>query len=218
MIVCFDVDGTIVDSLAVEAVYYVGAYRKMGIDLVHDIEDIKELCRDNYFEECARRGISLETCRRLGEIYRADLATAKVELPLFDGAAELLNKMGASCPLYIVSNNQSEFIAGILKRCGVTGVTEIIGGDKEPSKAKAFAALRQRHPCEPVAFACDTRGDVLEAKAAGVDSVIAVTYGWGLRADLEEAGADALVDSIPELDAELRRFLAAAAIPWSQLK
>lgn len=218
MIVCLDADGTIVDSLAVEAVYYVGAYRKMGIELVQNIEDLKELCRDNYFEECARRGISLETCRQLAEIYRADLAAAKVELPLFEGAAELINKVGASCPLYIVSSNQSQLIAGILERHGVTGVTEIIGGDKETSKAKTFAALGRRHPYEPVAFACDTRGDVLEAKAAGVDLVIAATYGWGLRADLAAAGADVLVDSIPELGDGLRRFLAAAAIPWSQLE
>ena len=53
-VICLDADGTIVDSLSVEAVYYVGAFQKKGYDFVKDIEDLKRLCRNNTMRNAPR--------------------------------------------------------------------------------------------------------------------------------------------------------------------
>lgn len=199
MIICLDADGTIVDSLSVEAEYYVGAYRQMGIELVQNMDDLKVLCRDNYFEECAKHGIDEATCRQLGTIYRRDLARDGVKLNLFSGAAAVLNELGERFPLFIVSSNNSAFLAEILARHDVSGVLEIIGNDKEMSKVAAFHSIQNRYPGEKIVFAGDTKGDIIEGKKAGLDVVIGVTYGWGLKEDLTAASADVLVDSVNDL-------------------
>ncbi|HMM07020.1 MAG TPA: HAD family hydrolase [Clostridiales bacterium] len=206
MIICFDADGTIIDSLTVESVYYVGAYKKLGIGLVDDIEDLKKLCRNNYFEECAKHGIDEATCRELGAIYRRDLAKSGVEIPMFPGAAALLNDLGKRFPLFIVSSNHSVFLQDILTRHQVGGVTEVIGGDQETSKVNTFLKLKVRYPGEKILFIGDTKGDILEGKKAGLDLLIGVTYGWGFQEDLKEAGADYLVDSVAELASLLQQI------------
>lgn len=206
MIICLDADGTIVDSLAVEAVYYVGAYKQMGIELVQTMEDLKILCRDNYFESCARHGVDEATCRKLGALYRKDLMENGVRLSMFPGAAEMINELGGRYPLFIVSSNNSAFLAEILSRNHVCGVTEIIGNDKERSKVAAFLSLQRAYPEEKFIFAGDTKGDIHEGKEAGLDTVIGVTYGWGLQEDLEEAGADLIAGSVEELGVLIKQI------------
>lgn len=206
MIICFDADGTVVDSLSVEAVYYVGAYRQLGIGLVGDIEDLKRLCRDNYFEECAKHGVDEATCRQLSAIYRRDLAKDGVQIPMFPGTAALLNDLGKRFPLFVVSSNHSVLLREILTRHQVTAVAEVIGGDQETSKVETFLKLKARYPGEKILFVGDTKGDILEGKKAGLDLIIGVTYGWGFREDLEEAGAHHLVDSVAELASLLARI------------
>lgn len=208
MIFCFDADGTIVDSISVEAIYYVGAYRQLGIDLVRDIEDLKKLCRNNYFEECAKYGIDEETCRKLGTIYRRDLAKNGVQISMFPGAASLLNELGKRFPVFIVSSNHSVFLQDVLARHQVDSVTEIIGNDKEMSKVATFLKLKETYPGEKFVFAGDTKGDMIEGKKAGIDRVIGVTYGWGLKEDLEAVGADHIVDSVAALGRVLRGIAA----------
>jgi phosphoglycolate phosphatase len=209
-VICLDADGTIVDSLSVEAVYYVGAFQKKGYDFVKDIEDLKRLCRNNYYEECAKAGLSVTDCREIGKVYREDLKKDKVKMTLFDGTPALINELGKKAPLYIVSSNQSAFISDILAGYGVTGVTEIIGGDRETSKVNAFQLLKKRYPAEKILFAGDTKGDILEGKQAGLDLVIGVTYGWGYKTDLADADADILVDSVAALREVLEQALVTA--------
>ena len=48
----------------------------------------------------------------------------------------------------------------------------------------------------------DRGDDMRAAKAHGLHAV-GVTYGYGSRRELAEGGAEALVDSVPELDAWL---------------
>lgn len=208
MIICFDADGTVIDSLSVEAVYYVGAYQQLGIDLVRDIEDLKRLCRNNYFEECTKYGVDEETCCKLGTIYRRDLAENGVEIPMFPGAPALLNVLGEDFPLFIISSNHSVLLWDILARHQVGGVREVIGGDQEISKVAAFLKLKARYPGEKILFIGDTKGDILEGKKAGLDLLIGVTYGWGFKKDLKEAGADYLVDSVEELASLLKQITA----------
>lgn len=208
MILCFDADGTVIDSLSVEAVYYVGAYQQLGIGLVRNIEDLKKLCRNNYFEECAKYGVDEATCRKLGTVYRRDLAENGVEIPMFSGAPALLNDLGKRFPLFIVSSNHSVLLRDILGRHQVGGVTEVIGGDQESSKVAAFLKLKARYPGEKILFIGDTKGDILEGKKANLDLLIGVTYGWGFKDDLDEAGADYLVDSVEELASLLKQITA----------
>ena len=59
--ICLDADGTIIDTLSVEAIYYVGAFQQLGFDFVKNVDDLKKLYCNNYFEECKKHKIDQET-------------------------------------------------------------------------------------------------------------------------------------------------------------
>ena len=66
----------------------------------------------------------------------------------------------------------------VLEAHGVTGVTEVIGADKDESKTRRIEAARSRFgAARPAWYVGDTVGDIVEAREAGVRTVGAA-WGW----------------------------------------
>lgn len=104
------------------------------------------------------------------------------------------------------SKNESACIS-ILKHFGIDGYFDLIGGatddGKISEKADVLSMVIKRlglQGAEDCVLIGDTRFDALGAKAVHMDC-IGVTYGFGTREELEEAGAAFVFDTLKEVEA-----------------
>jgi phosphoglycolate phosphatase len=100
----------------------------------------------------------------------------------------------------IVTSNRSDIVEAFLAHWAITGVSEVLGGDKGQSKVpkiraavRRFAEARADRPgALPESwFVGDTVGDMVEGREAGVGT-IAVGWGWHTAAQLAGATPDHL--------------------------
>lgn len=132
-----------------------------------------------------------------------------VESSMYDGMDALLADLHASgMPLAIATHKIQADAETVAAHYGldaqVRGVHGRMPGEQHHSKAavieRALASLGLE-PAEAVMVG-DRVNDIASAKELGMRS-IGVAYGYGGRAELEEAGADDVVDTVAELRALL---------------
>lgn len=78
---------------------------------------------------------------------------------------------------------------------------DILGRDVHTSKVVKFQAIFKKYKLNPheCIFVTDTVGDIEEARASGVGTIIAVADGYQRRETLESAQPTCLIDSIVDL-------------------
>ncbi|HEU4407833.1 MAG TPA: HAD family hydrolase [Polyangiaceae bacterium] len=200
----FDLDGTLVDSLADiagamnEALGEAGApthapeaYRRFvgeGVDVLARRAAPPAIAGDD-----ARRAALVA---RYQAIYAGRLTR---ETRPYPGVPELVASLRArGLPLGVLSNKPDPATRLLVAALFPAGSFAAVRGQRpgvprkpDPGAALALAAELGREPAE-IAFVGDTSVDVRTARAAGM---LAVGVRWGFRPDeLGEAGADLLVD------------------------
>ena len=110
--------------------------------------------------------------------------------------------------IYIVSAKPTSFARRLTFQFDLNLVfDDIFGsslkGEWQP-KTAVLERLRQQGTIWPGGYMIGDRGDDMRAARDHGLHAIGVTYGYGSREELLEAGAEVLLDSIPELDAWLR--------------
>ncbi len=119
----------------------------------------------------------------------------------YEGIPALL--AGAGRVLAVHTNKPGRLARRILEGLGLLSrFAVVLGGDEAPRKpdptgVREIMARTGAAPHETV-FVGDSRVDVRTARAAGV-ALVAVTWGFGTRADLAAEGAAVLVDRVSEL-------------------
>jgi len=131
---------------------------------------------------------------------------------LYSGIRELLQLWSSEGRKLILATSKPElFAARILEHFGIAkDFLFIAGGDIEETrvhKDEVISYAKQRLALAddiPAIMIGDTKYDVLGAAKHGI-STIGVTYGFGSRSMLEEAGALWIVESVPALAELMRR-------------
>ncbi|MDF2941442.1 MAG: HAD-superfamily hydrolase, subfamily variant 1 [Herbinix sp.] len=105
---------------------------------------------------------------------------------LFPGVMELLSELKKhNYLLYICSNGSVEYLELVLQCTGIKHLfTEVISTKYTGSKSDAIKKIITNADC--AVMVGDTSTDFIGAKKAGIPS-IAVTYGYGSEAELNEA-------------------------------
>lgn len=199
----FDLDGTLLDTLAEIADSMNGALSRLGYP-THDLRAYRYLTGDgvvalvtNALPPGARDEATL---RRAGELLREEyLKNWGHKAKPYDGIPELLDALTAKhVSLNVLSNKMNEFtrmaIEQFLSRWAfdqVLGESAKFPRKPDPASALHIAERLGRRPSE-VAYLGDTRTDMETAVAAGMYPVGAL---WGFR-DKEEllaSGARAVI-------------------------
>lgn len=205
--ILFDLDGTIIDSFygITKCVQY--ALRTQGIE----VEDLKEL-RDfigpplkTSFQK--RYQFDDDTTAFLIETYRERFDEVGIfENELYPGAEEALHKLkDRGYPLALASSKPEAACRRILEKYGLLSCfDEVVGATldgkistKEEVLAEVLSRMRIKNPRECILVG-DTVYDVEGAKHAGMDC-IAVSYGFGKKEDLEQAGAACICKDLKEV-------------------
>lgn len=206
----FDLDGTLTASGEgiTKSVQY--ALEKMGMgDKAQDLKALEVFIGppllQSYMKYCS---MTEEQAKQAVIYYRERYnVTGLFENMPYDGIQELLQK--ASEKRYILavaSSKPDELVKKILEHFHLDGYFQVIvGSDKNQLKMTkadvieiALERLGMKEERRSAVMIGDRDQDVNGAKTAGLDC-IGVTYGYGSRGELEEAGADRIADTPEEL-------------------
>ena len=207
----FDLDGTLTDPKEGITKSVQHALKAYGIIE----EDLDKLCpfigpplKDSYMEfygfneQDAQEGVY-----KYREYFSVKGWMENKEYPGIDKMLDALRKAGKH--LMVATSKPEEFAVKILKYFGMDHYFDFIGGaDMEETRVKKADVIRyvlEKNgitDLEKVIMVGDRKHDVIGAKEVGVESV-GVLYGYGDRAELEEAGADYIAETVDDLSAIL---------------
>ncbi|MGN1010590.1 MAG: HAD family hydrolase [Clostridia bacterium] len=177
-LIFFDYDGVMVDSLETETKYYIEACQEVGVDAVKNAADMARLSEGNFYEELLGRGVSQEALDKTMEIYAKIKTDGRYQTEPFPEIFSLLKKVSDTYPTYIITSNVSATVEKRLREFDVAGVKDVLGADKETSKQKKLRSVMADYPGERTLFIGDTKGDMVESAAVGIDVRLGVTWGW----------------------------------------
>lgn len=208
----FDLDGTLVDSLADIAHSANHALAAAGYP-THPVAAYRTLIGQGIQATLRRAAPEGADVAALSEVWAARYTTHCTEhtrpYPGIDRTLTALQDAGWR--LAVLSNKPDPFTQQIVAALFPAGTFAFIAGDRpdtprKPDPTSAFAALRVLDvaPTE-AAFIGDTPVDLHTARAAGT---VAIAVSWGFRDRSELTSADAVIDQVPEL--------APALLAWPQ--
>ncbi|KAH0575136.1 Phosphoglycolate phosphatase [Spironucleus salmonicida] len=195
----FDLDGTLVDSLASIATALNASRLVFGLDPLPDAEVCR--CVGWGAKALVERTAPAAVQEQLLAHYLAELHAATPAL--FPGVVELLDALRAAGRnrLVVASNKPEDTLQQLVVKLGLAQYfDEVRGvGAFQPKPNPAILACEQR-----AVLVGDSEVDVQTAIAAGIP-VVAVTYGFRTRAEL--VGATIIVDSVAEIREAVERLL-----------
>lgn len=152
------------------------------------------------------RGADPSLAAAVADDYRAEFESIAVEMAAtFPGVPELLDRLSGLVRLAVVTSKPEIYARPVLDRLGFTEYFEFIEGaslaeTEQKAETLARGVRRLGNDLEPsrAVMVGDRRFDVEAAIANGVPS-IGVTWGFGTRAELDDAGATLVVDQPSEL-------------------
>lgn len=172
-LVMFDFDGVIADSWCAQKGAFVDALREHGIDDLATSATFRDLLEGNWFDAVGDAGLPEELVAELEAAF-SDGPTPD----LFPGMAQVIERLSEEHPVVVITSSATADVERVLADHEVRGVSEVIGGDVEPSKTRKIRSVRRRFGESLEAwYVGDTVGDMLEARAAGA-ATIGASWGW----------------------------------------
>jgi phosphoglycolate phosphatase len=207
----FDWDGTLADSTAIIAGAIQAACRDVGVAVPDDVS-ARFVIGLGLAEALARVAPALSVSRHpeLSARYRHHYLARDAEIPLFDGAAALLEELRADGFMLAVATGKTRVgldralaSNALVDRFDATRCADEGRPKPHPDMLWHLMAKLDAAPRETLMIG-DTTHDLELARAAGTDAV-AVAYGAHEPAGLAAASPLATVHSIRELRAWLDR-------------
>ncbi|MBO4411816.1 MAG: HAD-IA family hydrolase [Lachnospiraceae bacterium] len=202
----FDLDGTLTDSglgITGSAQY---ALRQIGID-VPNRSDLNFCVGPPLLEVLTGHfGVDPETAEFAYKAYRAHYREYGLfENEVYPGIPELLETLKARGKTLVVATSKPTEVARIiLEHFGLLQYFDAVYGSEPPVRYAKPDVLRyamemmNAEDLSEIMMIGDRKYDVEGARAVGVQC-IGVTYGYGSREELIEAGADIVVDTPAEV-------------------
>ena len=205
LLVVFDLDGTLVDTLTDITIAVNRMLRDLSLPPRPKTE-VRRLIGHGVEELIGRivgteKGPFLDRALDLFLDYRAQAGARHCRL--YPGVRETLQSL-RDLKLAVVSNGRKMLVDLVLEATGIADYFQsALGGDsvrcRKPSPCPLLQVTKELGVTAPSALMVgDMIVDIQTGKAAGI-TTCAVTYGFGEREDLRAAGADYLIDEIEEL-------------------
>lgn len=207
--ILFDLDGTLVESAPGIINSARHALKQMGLNTAcADLRFIGPPLIESFKRFC---GLDQDTAAQTLKLYREYyVAEGMFQAKLYDGIKELLPLLVQNgLNLYLATSKVQDYAVQVLEHFGLAGYFTFIGGadfgSSRDSKAKVIGHVLQHTgltPGDSLLMVGDRKHDVIGAHHFSIPCA-GVLYGYGSAQELEEAGADCIVDSVNALRAHL---------------
>ena len=204
-VVLFDVDGTLVDSTYHHAVAWHRAFAREGMQVpIWRVHRTVGMGGDKLVGVVAGDDVEAERGDTLRDAWKEEYAELLAEVEPLPGAADLVRELdGAGYVVALASSGEKPFADAAVEDLGIGAQVAVVTttSDAENSKPDAdilLATLDQLDGVERAILVGDTPYDVEAAARTGLACVALLTGGFS-RAELEEAGAVAVVGDLTEL-------------------
>jgi phosphoglycolate phosphatase len=208
--VIFDLDGTLLDSLGDVADYANAVLGTYGFGL-RQKEEYRYLAGQGAYSllanasGCSDAKLISEMVEEFKKVYEQMQGSAVV----YSGIDEMLDMLTAkNIKIAVLSNKPEHLTQRCVQKYFFKHRFEAVYGQRDgksvkpdPSSALEMAKILNLKPSE-IAIVGDTKNDILTAKNGGFYSV-GVTWGFRERTELEENGADIVIDEPLELEKAL---------------
>lgn len=203
----FDFDGTLGDSRSLIVRTMMDTFDLLGI-----AKPTVEACIETIglpLADCfiVSAHLSNEEGEKCADVYRKIFRKNNVKgaVKPFDGVIptlSTLHKQGKT--LAVASSRRHESLDGLIDSFGITslfasiiGADDVVNAKPDPEPVNKILSELSFSPKETVVIG-DAPYDIMMGKNAGATAV-GVTYGNGKRMELQEAGADFLIDNFADL-------------------
>ncbi|MGM9941740.1 MAG: HAD hydrolase-like protein [Bulleidia sp.] len=201
--VLFDLDGTLTDSGPGITESAHNALVQMGID-APEPKDLGFFVGPPLSQTFAQFGMSPQEVEQAITIFRARYTTVgKFENIPYDGIEDLLGRLKQDGYRLFVATSKPEPVAvEIMEHFGLAKYFEAVCGasmdHSRETKDAVIAYLKENHAIGNAVMIGDTHFDVIGAKAHGIPC-IGVTWGFGKKTSMVEAGALGIASDMDEL-------------------
>ena len=202
--ILFDLDGTLTDSGEGIINCALLALNHYGIQ-IEDREKLRVFVGPPLRDSFIKFGVPAQEAENAIAIYRSRyIPIGKFENTPYPGIENLLSRLKAEGHKLCVATSKPEGMSrDILAHFGLDGYFDIICGASmdasRSSKDAVIAYLLEQTGRDPhTVMVGDTKFDVLGAAVHGIPTV-GVSWGYGEVADMAEAGAACVVDTMEEL-------------------
>ena len=206
-IILFDLDGTLTDPAEGITNSVVYALKHWNIEIA-DKSTLNCFIGPPLYESFSKYfNFSENEAKKAVEVYREYFSVKGLyENSVYFGVEEMLAKLKSSgIVLAVASSKPEKFVLKILEHFSLTQYFDVIAGatmdGSRINKADVIRyALDKLSPStsKEILMIGDREHDVFGAKEIGIDS-LGVTYGYGGRKELENAGADFVVDAVEDI-------------------
>ncbi len=202
--VLLDVDGTLVDTNYHHALAWSRAFRRHGIVLpLWRLHRHVGMGGDKYVAALAGEEVEARLGDALREAWEEEFDPLLDECEPLEGASELVDELRArGLAVVLASSSITPHLDAFIDKLGVrdrvdgwTNKDDVEASKPDPDLVAAGLA---KAGTDDAVLVGDTPWDVEAARRAGIPTVCVMTGGFS-RAELEEAGAALVVESIPEL-------------------
>lgn len=205
--ILFDLDGTLTDPAEgiTNSVTY--ALKHWNIEIA-DKSSLNCFIGPPLYESFSKYfNFSENEAQKAVEVYREYFSVKGLyENKVYDGIEEVLSLLkSAGKKLAVATSKPEHFAVKILKHFSLEKYFDVIAGatmdGSRINKADVIRyALNELSPStsKEILMIGDREHDVFGAKEIGIDS-LGVTYGYGGRKELENAGADFVVDAVEDI-------------------
>lgn len=209
--VLFDLDGCLIDSRAGILASVHVAMTRCGLAAMPDTELewlIGPPLRVGFAELCRRVGHDVSAAQALLDAFRVDYhETMLANTPLVAGMGPLLERLSADGPVGVVTSKPRVLALEIVEHHDLTAILSVVEGPSfdeadEPKTVTLGRALADLDGMPASTMVGDRHHDIEAGRDHGLRT-IGVTWGIGSAAELGEAGADAIVETVDELATEL---------------
>jgi phosphoglycolate phosphatase len=190
----FDFDGVIADSFEDQCRACVETLRAHGFADLATRAQFLDFTETNWFEALAAAGVPEDVRDEVEDAFGAAPSP-----DLFPEMAAVIERLAAAHRVVVITSSRTSVVEDILAEHDVRGVVEVLGGEQEASKTCKIRSVRRRFgETLPAWYVCDTVGDVLEAREAGVGTV-GVAWGWHGEERLRRAAPDHMAHAPSDL-------------------
>lgn len=203
----FDFDGTLGDSRGLIVGTMMDTFDQLGINRPTSEQCIETigLPLAECFEVSAK--LSRQEGERCADVYRQIFKRNNVPgaVKPFDGVIATLNKLhDDGKTLAVASSRRHESLDGLISDFGITelfsciiGADDVVNAKPDPEPVNKILSLLSFSPNETIVVG-DAPYDIMMGKNAGTVTC-GVSYGNGKREELQQAGADFIIDKFADL-------------------